>query len=137
MSSDKSQLQDDVHQQSLKRRDEFWTRQAELLSWHKKPSATVREYQQALQDGTSYPSWTWFPDGELSTCFNCVDRHVLAGHGDTLAICYDSPATNSKEKYTYSQLFQEVQVLAGALREEGVKRGDVVMLYSELSEGRP
>lgn len=43
---------------------------------------------------------------------------------------WDSPVTGSKEKYTYDRLLQEVETLAGVLREEGVRRGDVVLVYS-------
>lgn len=56
-----------------------------------------------------------------------------SGHGDNIAIIYDSPVTGVKETYTYAQLLDEVEVLAGALREEGVTRGDVVIIYSMSS----
>jgi len=78
----------------------------------------------------SHPSTTWFPDGEISTSYNCVDRHVESGNGDATAIIWDSPVTGSKETYTYKQLLEEVEVLAGVLREEGVRKGDVVLVYS-------
>ena len=52
------------------------------------------------------------------------------GNGDNVAIIWDSPVTRTKEKYTYRQLLEEVEVLAGVLREEGVRKGDVVIIYS-------
>ena len=55
---------------------------------------------------------------------------MLYGKGDSVAIVYDSPVTGAKEKYTYKQLLSEVETLAGVLREEGVKKGDVVLVYS-------
>lgn len=54
-----------------------------------------------------------------------------AGNGDQTAIIWDSPVTNTKEKYTYKQLLNAVETFAGVLREEGVKKGDVVLIYSE------
>jgi len=45
---------------------------------------------------------------------------------------WDSPVSNSKETYTYSQLKEEVEILAGVLREEGVKKGDVVLIYMPM-----
>lgn len=45
---------------------------------------------------------------------------------------WDSPVTNRKEKITYAQLDQEVCILAGALREEGVQKGDVVIIYMPM-----
>ena len=126
-------LQDVVLQDSLTNPERFWAHQTEHLTWHKKPSKILQLSKRKLKDGTQHDAWEWFPDGEISTCYNCVDRHVLAGNGDQVAIIYDSPVTKTKEKYTYSQLLHEVESLAGALRQEGVKKGDVVMVYSETN----
>ncbi|OAA55393.1 acetate-CoA ligase [Cordyceps fumosorosea ARSEF 2679] len=131
-------LQDETLRESLQSPDDFWARQAEQLHWHKKPDATLRTFDRTVDgggdddDGSTYRSWEWFPGGELSTCYNCVDRHVLAGRGDDVAIYYDSPVTKTKARYTYKQLLDEVETLAGALRQEGVNKGDVVMLYMPM-----
>ena len=61
-----------------------------------------------------------------------MDRHVLAGHGEQNAVIWDSPVTKTKEKFTYNRLLAEVETLAGVLREEGVKKGDVVLVYSKI-----
>ncbi|KAG5946230.1 hypothetical protein E4U53_006609 [Claviceps sorghi] len=128
-----SHLQDDILRHSLERPEEFWARQAEHLYWHKKPTATLRRTQRTLRvSGISHESWEWFPDGEISTCYNCIDRHVEAGRGEHVAIHYDSPVTKTKETWTYTRLLAEVEVLAGALRAEGVRKGDVVMLYMPM-----
>ena len=129
--AEKEHLQDQVLRHSLEKPASFWAAQAEHLHWHKEPSKTLHQTTKTLRSGVSHATWSWFPDGEISTCYNCVDRHVLGGNGDQVAIYWDSPVTGSKERYTYAQLLDEVEVLAGALREEGVKKGDVVMVYSE------
>ncbi len=127
-------IQDDVLRLSLDKPEQFWAHQAGHLSWHTKPTATLHRTKRTLAGGSgvTHDSWEWFPGGEISTCYNCLDRHVEAGNGDEVAVFYDSPVTGTKERYTYSQLLDEVEVLAGALREQGVHKGDVVMLYSEL-----
>ncbi|KAH9900161.1 AMP-binding enzyme [Xylariomycetidae sp. FL2044] len=124
--------QDEVYRQSLENPDEFWGRQAEYLHWHKKPSSVLRKTTRKLKNGVEHPSWEWFDGGMISTCFNCVDRHVLAGNGDKPAIFYDSPVTRTKRTFTYKQLLDEVEATAGALREEGVKKGDVVLVYMPM-----
>lgn len=129
--ADDPHVQDEVLQHSLENPDDFWAHQAEHLYWHKKPSTTLRRGERKLKDGTTHLDWAWFPDGEISTCYNCVDRHVLEGRGNEVAIFWDSPVTKTKQQYTYRQLLEEVEVLAGALREDGVKKGDVVLLYSK------
>ena len=125
--------QDEVQTHSLSDPESFWAEQAKHLSWHKKPSSTLSRTKKSLKSGTTHDHWEWFPDGEISTCYNCVDRHVEAGNGDQTAIIFDSPVTNTKEKITYKKLLEEVETFAGVLREEGVKKGDVVLMYSEYS----
>lgn len=120
-----------VHNISLRDPEGFWSRQAEQLYWHKPPSRAINQQTKTTPNGSSHSHWSWFPDGEISTTYNCVDRHVHSGNGDNIAIIWESPVTGTKEKYTYKQLLDEVEVLAGVLREEGVRKGDVVIIYSK------
>ena len=124
-------IQDQVHLRSIKDAEPFWAHQAEQLYWHKKPSRTLLKTTKSPSGNIVHPHWTWFPGGEISTSYNCIDRHVHNGRGDATAIIWDSPVTGGKETYTYSQLMSEVETLAGVLKEEGVKSGDVVLIYSE------
>lgn len=131
-------LQDEISQHSLQNPEEFWSQQADRLYWHERPKAALRTAQSEAGGGAELPTWEWFPGGKISTCYNCVDRHVAEGHGQDVAIFYDSPVTQTKETYTYSRLLTQVETLAAVLRNQGVKKGDVVMLYSEYRpEGRP
>jgi propionyl-CoA synthetase len=123
-------VQDQVQDASLRDREVFWRHQAEQLHWHKAPDTIFETSAKKLSSGASHAHWEWFQGGEISTCYNCVDRHVEAGNGDSNAIVWDSPVTGSKQKYTYKQLLEEVETLAGVLREEGVKKGDVCLVYS-------
>jgi propionyl-CoA synthetase len=129
--------QDEVQHHSLSDPESFWGHQAEHLHWHKKPSAVLSRTRKQLKNGKSHDHWEWFPAGELSTCYNCVDRHVHAGNGDSPAIFYDSPVTKTKQTITYKQLLDEVETFAGVLRQEGVKKGDVVLVYSKLEPRKP
>ena len=129
--------QDQVQRHSISDPESFWSHQADQLHWHKKPTAALARTTKSLKSGEKHAHWEWFPDGEISTCYNCVDRHVLAGHGEAPAILYDSPVTNTKQRITYKQLLDEVEVFAGVLREEGVKKGDVVLVYSTSLSSSP
>ncbi|KAK4452428.1 hypothetical protein QBC34DRAFT_293541 [Podospora aff. communis PSN243] len=124
--------QDAVQRHSLEDPESFWGHQAAHLHWHRKPSAVLSRTSKQLKSGDSHDHWEWFPGGEISTCFNAVDRHVLAGRGDAPAILYDSPVTNTKQRITYRELLAEVEVFAGVLRQEGVKKGDVVLVYMPM-----
>lgn len=127
-----SHPQDEVYQRSLADPEAFWASQASKLHWYKKPDSVLTQTTRKLGSGVEHPHWEWFAGGEISTCFNCVDRHVLAGNGSQPAVFYDSPVTKTKRTITYAQLLDEVEVTAGALREEGVKRGDVVLVYMPM-----
>ncbi|KAA8574415.1 hypothetical protein EYC84_005887 [Monilinia fructicola] len=124
--------QDEVHAQSLSDPQSFWAKQASYLHWHKPPTRILAEKTKTLRSGAEHKDWEWFGDGEISTCYNCVDRHVLAGNGGETAIIWDSPVTGCKDKISYTELLREVEVFAGVLREEGVKRGDVVLVYMPM-----
>lgn len=102
----------------------FWMDQAEAIDWVKPPS-------KALTDDNA-PLYEWFADGMVNGCYNAVDRHVEAGHGDRIAIIHDSPVTNSVHKITYAELQTRVASLAGALRAKGVEKGDRVIIYMPM-----
>jgi propionyl-CoA synthetase len=110
-----------TYDRSLADRDAFWREAAGAVDW-RTPPATVLDESRA-------PFYRWFPDGELNTCENALDRHVSAGHGDRLALVYDSPVTGTKRTYTYAQLLDETATFAGALAGLGVGKGDRVVIY--------
>ena len=99
----------------------FWAQAAEAVTWTRAP-------QQVLDD-THPPHFRWFPDGELNTCANALDRHVAAGRGDQPALIYDSPVTGAKQVYTYAELLDRTARFAGVLRGLGVGVGDRVVVY--------
>lgn len=117
---------------SLASPDSFWRAQADQLQWHRPPTTILSRSTRTLGSGASHPSWQWFPDGEINTTTNCLDRHVAAGHGDQPALIYDSPVTSTKQSFTYTQLLTEVELLAAVLKEEGVRPGDVVLIYMPM-----
>ncbi len=74
----------------------------------------------------------WFPDGQLNTCFNAVDRHVRDGRGEQVAIYYDSPVTGMSEAISYQNLKDRVARFAGGLASLGVSKGDRVVIYMPM-----
>ncbi|KAJ5621232.1 hypothetical protein N7528_006015 [Penicillium herquei] len=119
-------------EQSLQDPEKFWSGPASRLHWHRKPSKILSRETKTLDSGVQHEHWSWFPDGEISTTYNCVDRHVHNGLGDQDAIIWESAVTNTTQKITYRELLDEVEVLAGVLREEGVRKGDVVIIYMPM-----
>ena len=99
----------------------FWADAARAVTWTREPTRVL--------DDANPPFYRWFPDGELNTCANALDRHVDAGRGDQAGLIYDSPVTGTKRTYTYRALLDETARFAGALRSLGVGRGDRVVIY--------
>jgi propionyl-CoA synthetase len=115
---------EDVFRASVEDREGFWLRAAEALDWHTPPTRAL--------DESNPPFYRWFPDGEINVAHNALDRHVDAGRGEQAALIYDSPVTDTRRTYTYSQLRDEVALFAGVLRELGVGRGDRVVIYMPM-----
>jgi propionyl-CoA synthetase len=99
----------------------FWADAAGAVSWSKAP--------ERILDDSSPPFYRWFPDAELNTCANALDRHVEGGRGDQAALIYDSAVTDTKRTYTYAELLDQTARFAGALHNLGVGKGDRVVIY--------
>ncbi|MFN2355387.1 MAG: propionyl-CoA synthetase [Desulfopila sp.] len=115
---------DAVFQQSIENPEEFWREAAKDITWFK-------EYDTVL-DSSNAPFYKWFSGGKMNTCYNAVDRHVENGRAEQNAIIYDSPVTNTIEKITYRDLQQRVATFAGALADQGVVKGDTVVIYMPM-----
>jgi propionyl-CoA synthetase len=102
----------------------FWGEAAQAIDWIEKPKN--------IFDAKAGIYGRWFPDAVCNTCYNAIDRHVLAGRGQQAALIYDSPVTNTKQTFTYGRLLSEVQLLGAMLRNFGIKKGDVVILYMPM-----
>src|ERR1700712_3182055 len=99
----------------------FWADAARAVTWTRAP--------QRILDDSNPPFYRWFPDGELNTCANALDRHVDQGRGDQAALIYDSPLTGTQRTYTYRELLDQTARFAGVLRDLGVDKGDRVVIY--------
>nr|WP_297914101.1 acetate--CoA ligase [uncultured Allomuricauda sp.] len=115
---------DEFYVESIRDPKGFWKRQAQNLIWDDFPTEILRE----APHGGSH----WFADGRLNMSYLCIDRHLEAGHGDQVAIYYDSPVTQVKANITYQQLKDEVSKLAGGLKELGLEKGDTAIVYMPM-----
>lgn len=99
----------------------FWGQRQSEIDWFKAPTEILS------QDANG--SWRWFGNGTLNSCWLAVDRHIEAGRGEALALIYDSPATQSIEKFTFNELADRVRRVAGGIRQFGIGKGDRVVIY--------
>jgi propionyl-CoA synthetase len=101
----------------------FWAQAATAVSWTREP--------RRILDDDNPPFYRWFPDAELNTCANALDRHIES-RGDQAALIYDSPVTGTKKAYTYRELLDSTARFAGVLHSLGVRKGDRVVLYMPM-----
>lgn len=114
----------EAFKESIENPESFWGKAAEEISWYKKWDKVL--------DSSNPPFYRWFVGGELNTCYNALDRHVENGKGDQLAIIYDSPVTNTVQKYTYAEIKDRVAAVAGMINDQGVQKGDTVIIYMPM-----
>ena len=113
-------LQAEAYERAAADPDAFWAEQANRLSWST-PFSTVLDWSDA-------PHAKWFADGKLNVAYNCVDRHVEAGNGETVAIHWEGEPGDTRT-ITYAQLQVEVAKTANALASLGLQAGDRVAIY--------
>jgi acetyl-CoA synthetase len=110
-----------VYEEAAKDGPAWWADQArERLNWQ-------TPFSSALDDSDA-PFYTWFADGRLNASYNCLDRHVEAGHGDRVAFHWRGEEGEERD-LTYAELLADVQRLANGLKARGVGKGDVVGIY--------
>ncbi len=98
----------------------FWADRARELHWHRPFTETL--------DWSNPPFARWFADGEINVAYNCLDRHVLAGNGDRVALHWEGEPGDTRT-LTYAELTREVKRAANMLAALGVTRGDRVVIY--------
>ena len=98
----------------------WWAKQAEELHWFE-PWDTVL-------DDSDKPFYKWFTGGKVNASYNCLDRHVEDGKGDTVAFHWRGEEGEERD-VTYADLLGEVQRLANGLKDQGVEAGDVVGIF--------
>jgi acetyl-CoA synthetase len=101
----------------------FWAEQARReIDWHQPFSTTL--------DSTNAPHYRWFPDGKLNVSYNCLDRQ-LEKNADKIAIIFEGEQ-GDVEQITYRELHAKVCVFANALKQQGVTKGDRVIIYMPM-----
>jgi acetyl-CoA synthetase len=109
-----------VYEQAARDPQGWWARQAESLDWF--------ERWDTVLDDANPPFYKWFVGGKLNASYNCLDRHVEAGRGDRVAYHWRGEEGEERD-VTYAELHRDVQRFANALKDLGIRPGDVVGIY--------
>lgn len=106
-----------------KTREKFWYDECEEIYFYKKPNLNN------ILDKSNLPFYKWFPDSEVNICYNCVDRHIINGYGNNYALIFESFYLNKVIKYTYNDVYTEVQKISFILKNYNIQKGDRIVIY--------
>ena len=112
-----------LYRQSIDQPEAFWADMAGKLDWFK-PWTQVLDWSHA-------PFAKWFVGGKINIAYNCLDRHIAAGHGAKAALLWEGEPGDSR-RITYTELHREVCRFANVLKGQGVKVGDRVAIYMPM-----
>ena len=114
-----------LYDKSIKDPEGFWAEQAERLDWYKK-------WDKVADNDLTKAQIKWFEGGKLNVSYNCLDRHIKAGHGDQTALIWEGNDPNTDTALSYAELLSEVSKFANILKEKGVEKGDRVCIYMQM-----
>ena len=114
----------EIYNKSINEPEKFWQENSEDIFWFKKPTKILNK--------SNHPFYKWYEDGVTNTCYNALDVHIENGKGNKIALIYDSPITGNKSKHSYKDLKDKVSKFAGALVNQGIKKGDRVIIYMPM-----
>ena len=112
-----------MYQRSVSDPEGFWAEIARDLHW-------FAPWQKVLE--WDLPWAKWFVGGKINLCYNCVDRHVLNGRADKMAIVWEGEPGEVR-RLTFRELQVEVQRFANVLKSLGIKKGDRVAVYMGMT----
>jgi len=109
------------YKQSLEDPENFWMEQAKAIDWFEFPKQAITKDEKGF--------FRWFKGAKLNTSYLALDYHVKNGRADQIALIYESPVTYESHQYSYQELLSETELLAGLLKDQGVEKGDTVIIY--------
>ncbi len=112
------------YQESIEDSEKFWLEQSKSIEWFVPPIQGLTTNEQGFH--------RWFKGGKLNTSYLAIDYHVKNGRADQAALIYESPVTYKSRSYTYQELLEETALLAGLLKDQGVEKGDTVVIYMPM-----
>ncbi len=112
------------YKESLEDPERFWMEQAKAIDWFIPPKNGITKDDSGL--------YRWFDGARLNTSYLALDYHVNNGRADQDALIYESPVTYESHTYSYRELLSETELLAGLLKDQGVVKGDTVIIYMPM-----
>lgn len=111
----------ELYDESINNPDKFWSERASELHWFKK-------WDKVRDSNFAKAQIKWFVGGKMNASYNCLDRHMETKAKDKVAIIWEADNGETR-KFTYAQLYKQVNKFANALKKLGAKKGDRITIY--------
>ncbi len=115
----------EMYEKSVNNPEEFWAEIAERITW-------IKKWDNFRSFDFVDANIKFFEGGQLNVAYNCLDRHVEAGHGNQTALIWEGNNPQEDKKYTFSELKDEVSKFANVLKSNGISKGDRVCIYMQM-----
>ena len=115
----------EMYKASVDDPENFWKEQGKRIDWIK-PYSKIKDV-----DFTKNVKIRWYYDGTLNASYNCLDRHLKTRSNQT-AIIWEGDDPSVSKTLTYAELYKEVCQLSNAMKNQGIKKGDVVTIYMPM-----
>ncbi len=113
------------YQKSVQDPENFWARIANSFYWHKR-------WDKVVEWNFEEPKIEWFKNARLNITENILERHLFI-MGDKPAIIWEPNDPNEAHRtITYHELFEMVCQFANTLKQQGVQKGDRVIIYMPM-----
>ena len=111
-----------LHEESIKKPNTFWAREAKELAWQKKWTKVLN---------WKAPYAEWFVGGKLNVSESCLDQHLTTHRRNKAAIIWEGEPGEIRT-LTYLQLHREVCLFSNVLLNQGIKAKDRVIIYMPM-----
>ncbi len=115
----------EMYQASVDDPETFWGKKGKRIDWIK-PYTQVKDV-----DYADDAKIKWYQDGTLNASYNCLDRH-LETKGEQTAIIWEGDDPADDKTITFRELHEQVCRFANAMKNAGIKKGDVVTIYMPM-----
>ncbi|KAL4567967.1 hypothetical protein LXL04_023564 [Taraxacum kok-saghyz] len=117
----------EMYKRSIEDPGGFWSDIASEFYWKEKWGEQV--YSENLDVTKGNVKIEWFKGGITNICYNCLDKNIESGNGDKVALHWEGNEPDVDGSLTYTQLLERVCQLANFMKENGVRKGDTVIIY--------
>nr|WKN37036.1 acetate--CoA ligase [Tunicatimonas sp. TK19036] len=113
------------YQKSVQQPEKFWDRIADSFHWHQR-------WDKVVDWNFEEPKIEWFVNGKVNITENILERHLFIMRDRPAIIWEPNDPEEENRVLTYGELYEEVCQFANVLKNQGIEKGDRVIIYMPM-----